>query len=63
LWDLIDYFIIPAIFDACRDENLPSFGCLAVKSSCIPLGAIMLYWTRSLYGDTKAHSAQHQRYE
>jgi hypothetical protein len=63
LWDLIDYFIIPAIFDVCSEENLPSLGCLGVKLSLVLVGAVGLYWTRSLYGDTRVHSAQFQRYE
>jgi len=63
LWDLLDYWIIPSIFDVCSETNLPSIGCLVVKSGLILIGALGLYSTRSLYGDNKVHSAQFQRYE
>jgi len=63
LWDLIDYDIIPALFDACHDDRLPSLGCLLVKLVLGILGAGGLFATRSLYGDTQVKSAQFSRFE
>ena len=49
--DDLDEHILPAIFTSCVKE--PSAGCAAVKLSLICIGALGMYWTRSLYGDRK----------
>ena len=58
IWDLVDEHILPAIFTSCVKE--PSAGCAAVKLSLICIGALGMYWTRSLYGDRMVQPSQFQ---
>lgn len=60
LWDLIETHILPTLFSSCSHE--PSTGCAVVKLSLVGIGALGLYVTRSLYGDSGSVGAvQFQR--
>jgi hypothetical protein len=57
-WDLLDEHMLPAIFNSCVKE--PNPGCAAVKLGLIGIGALGMYWTRSLYGDRMVQPSQFQ---
>jgi len=57
-WDLLDEHMLPAMFSSCVKE--PNPGCAAVKLGLIAIGALGMYWTRSLYGDRMEQPSQFQ---
>ena len=70
VWDVVDYHVLPTMTTACAAPaganpspaelfRFPS--CACVKLACFVLGVIGLWATRTLYGKTTVHSAQHQR--
>jgi hypothetical protein len=58
MWDLLDYHIIPAMFDVCVDDG-PK--CAYVKGGCVVVGLAGLYWTRALYGSDSYKNAHFSR--
>jgi len=56
---LLDAHMLPELVVACGHE--PSTECALVKLLLIVVGALGLYCTRSLYGDSAPGSVQFQR--
>lgn len=58
MWDLLDYHIIPAMFQVCADQE---WQCSFVKAGCVVVGMVGLYFTRTLYGIDTVKSAHFSR--